>query len=866
MTAIWTAALAAAALPSLAQRVPEPVFLDSSSEIRVWVDPPIAPDEMKGRFAVTVNRQARRVASVAPGDAPQLARVLPRTPGRVVLAGTIQSALGAKEWDPDGESTQMTEVRPGVHELVVRMPQGTFQYKAARDGSWNENYGAGFVSGGPNISLTVPAGGAVVKFVVDLNQRIILDSINNPEQVSAPAAAPARPKPSGPPKHHVAVVRLQDPIRPDEVDEDIVLADSGGRQRRVVSREVLSDRAFQYRGPLGAVYSPLATTFKVWAPVSRMANLRLFDGPTGDAARTIPMTRSRNGVWTAKVAGDLHGAFYEYEFLSYGVLRRATDIFSRAASKDSRRSMVVDMARTNPPSWPSQPKLRHRSQTDAVLYELHVRDFTVHADSGVDVQNRGKYAGMVQRGARVPGTGFKTGLDYLVDLGVTDIHLLPVHNFLTGSPDEYTWGYATNLFNVPEETYSVRPGDPVAVIREFKQMVQGMHQAGLRVILDVVYNHSWPPEGAESNFWQTVPYYYFRTNDRGDVLNESGVGNALADERPMVRQFIQESLMYWLKEYRVDGYRFDLIGMHHPQSVRQWSREMRRLRPDIILYGEPWTGGGPTHFGKGAQRGSGVAVFNDRFRGAFRGELDGPGPGFAMGGSVDRTWLMQAISGWIDWPGRWEGFANSPQETINYVSAHDNLTLWDRAALSIPADRPDLRLASVRLAGAAVLLSQGVPFLEGGAQIGRTKGGNGNSYNAGDLVNGYDWDRGLEYTGLNEWYKGLIAIRREHPVFRLATAAQVRQRLSFPEGFGEGLFAFRLDGAKAAPFGEYLVVLNGSREPRTASLGKGEWQVLADGTRASDKPFAQAKGRIEIAPLSAWVLAKGPGRSEHSRP
>ncbi|MFN7211278.1 MAG: alpha-amylase family glycosyl hydrolase, partial [Aggregatilineales bacterium] len=265
-----------------------------------------------------------------------------------------------------------------------------------------------------------------------------------------------------------------------------------------------------------------------------------------------------------------------------------------------------------------------------------MRDLTADAASGVPEALRGKYLGFARTGTRSP-SGAKTGLDYLRDLGVTDLHLLPIQNFNPKNSGVYNWGYETNLFNVPEEQYSTNPNDPIKTILETKTMFQAIRNAGMRVVMDVVYNHTVPAKGEESAFWETVPYYYFRTNDAGQVLNESGVGNAMHDDRPMVRKYIRDSVLYWVKEYGVDGYRFDLIGMFTKSTVQNLTQALRQVRSDIVLYGEPWTGGGPTRFGKGSQRGTGFAVFNDNIRNAMRGDLDGTRAGFVMGGLSSLT-------------------------------------------------------------------------------------------------------------------------------------------------------------------------------------------------------------------------------------
>ena len=844
---------------SVAQTENAPAFLDSPTQIRVWLDSPLPLNQLKGKFSVRIEGKEASIASVAGGGEAEKERRLPRTAGRVILAGTLQAALGGKAWDADGDVTQTTEEKPGVFALTITLPRGRYEFKVTRDGSWRENYGASFERDGKNIALTVPADRTTVKFVVDFNRHRILNSLENPAEVVATPVLPSRPMPPPIARFPVAVVTLTTPLRPDQIADAIVLTDDRGKPRPVIAREILSAPTFYYGGAdLGSRWSKAQTSFKVWSPVSRSARLLLFPAATGGVPRIVPMTRATAGVWAASIKGDLNGVYYQYEFQSYGKRRVTPDINCFAASPDSRRSLVIDLRRTNPSLWPVALP-RRRSSTDAVIYELSVRDFTVRPESGVPALQRGKYAGMIAAGTRVPGTDFKTGLDYLVELGVTDIHLLPVQNFLTGKSDEYSWGYATNLFNVPEETYSMTPDNPLGVVREFKQMVAGMHQAGLRVVLDVVYNHTWPPSGADSAFWQTVPYYYFRTNDRGDLLNESGVGNALNDDHPMVRKFVRDSLLYWLTEYNVDGFRFDLLGMFRRESVVNWANALRAKRPDVQLYGEPWTGGGPTRFGKGQQRGSGVAVFNDDFRSAFRGDADGSRPGFALGGGGGENFLQKAIRGSIDARGQKDGFTDSPQETINYVSAHDNLTLWDKVAKSLPAARPELRRAAVRLAAAATLLSQGIPFIEGGTEIGRAKGGNANSFDAGDAVNGYDWAMAPQYADIFAYYQGLIRLRKAHPVFRLRTADAVRQTLRFlpSQNLPQKTIAFTLSGTVPGdPYREYFVILHGATERNTITLPVGTWAVLADAQHADAKPHATASGTLPLEPLSAYVLAR----------
>ncbi|MFM7319917.1 MAG: pullulanase, partial [Armatimonadota bacterium] len=521
-----------------------------------------------------------------------------------------------------------------------------------------------------------------------------------------------------------------------------------------------------------------------------------------------------------------HGLRYRFRVDIRGVATDTADLWCTGATADSRWSVVLDPARTNPPGWAATPVPRLARSTDAVLYELHVRDLTIDPASGVPPAERGRYPGAVRRGAVRPD-GKAAGIDHLLRLGITHVQVLPIQNFNPDHSRDYNWGYETTLFDVPEEQYSTRPEDPVAVVRDAKAMVQGFHRAGIGVVLDVVYNHTVPSSGPASPFEATVPWYWFRTDLEGRILNESGVGNALADDRSMARRWMLESLTYWVREFRVDGFRFDLMGMFTPETVRAIEATLRRIRPDLLLHGEPWTGGGPVRFGVGAQRGTRMAVFNDRFRGALRGDLDGDGRGFAAGAG-DPAAVRDALAGS-------PSIAADPLESLNYVSAHDNLTLRDKFSRTAPDTVPGAEARMFRLSAAAVLLAQGIAFLEGGVEIGRTKAGNPNSYNAGDGVNRFDWTRAARFDDDAEWLSGMVALRRAHPAFRLATRSERDRNVSFPtEGLPDGVVAMRIREVPGEPWRDLLVVLNGRTVPAHWTLPAGRWRRVADGNRVGD--------------------------------
>ena len=564
-----------------------------------------------------------------------------------------------------------------------------------------------------------------------------------------------------------------------------------------------------------------------------------------------PLEHAGRGVWEATVEGDLHGVLYAYRYDSYGEQRLAPDIHAFAASPRVDRSIVVDFDRVEPPGWGTIEPPRLATPTDEVIYEIHVRDFTI-ADTSLADERRGTYLGLLHEGEiAASGDAVRTGLAHLLDLGVTAVHLLPIHDY-PGPPEQYNWGYWTSFFNTPEANYATDPFDSLRAITELKRAIAGLHERGIRVILDVVYNHTsssfeWSP------FFQSVPYYYFRTTIDGRLRNDAGVGNAIADERPMVRKFVGDSLEFWTRQYRVDGYRFDLIGTHQPQSVARWIDRVRDVRPDLTIYGEPWTGGGPVYFGKGAQRGLGLAVFNDHFRNAIRGDLDGSAQGFASGPLGDIASIRNGIAGAID------DFTDDPTETINYVSAHDNLTFWDKLVRSNPGASDSDKRRMQKFAHAIMLTSQGIAFVHGGADFARTKNGNHNSYNAGDEINKFDWPRKQAYREVFDYVAGLIELRRAQPAFRMDTRDDVRRRVRFLDGLAddERVVAYSIESDTiGTAWPRILVAHNGSPDRRSLRLPPGEWIQVVDHERAGVEPIGVRTGSAELEPLSSAVFRR----------
>lgn len=619
---------------------------------------------------------------------------------------------------------------------------------------------------------------------------------------------------------------------------------------RVFARGVLDDQAFDAtKAELGARCTPERTVFRTWSPVSSKVEILIAGNQESvDARQPIPLVRGARGVWEATVAGDLHGTPYSYRFTHYGQSHTVPDIHGYAATIDSSRSVVVDLDRVKPAGWDTTPVPVVARPTDEVLYEIHVRDFSI-ADETCPPEIRGTYRGLSHSGKSADGRG--TGLAHLKELGVTAVHLMPVQDF-SAAPTAYNWGYWTALFNVPESNYASDQTDPLASIREFRTAIEELHRSRMRVIMDVAYNHT-SSSGAASPFDGTVPYWFFRTTPDGRYTNDAGCGNSVADERPMVRKYILDSLAFWLTQYKIDGFRFDLLGTHTPETVRAACALIKSIRPDATLYGEPWTGGGPIRFGKGAQKGLPIAVFNDNLRTAIRGDTDGSIGGFAISGATDTAPNTMAVK--VGAMGAIDDFTNAPAETINYASAHDNLTLVDKITKTAPNADASARRAMQKLAIGIVLVSQGIPFIEGGSEICRTKQGNHNSYEAGDAINQFDWAAAAQCRDVSDWVAGMIAIRSAHPAFRMDNAADIRASCTMLDA--GPMVAWTLNGAASKdPARQIVVVLNGQATEHQFAMPAGEWNVLADFDSASVTPEASVRGVVSLKPYSMLVATQ----------
>lgn len=618
------------------------------------------------------------------------------------------------------------------------------------------------------------------------------------------------------------------------------------------------DRRFFFSGPLGALHSKTKTTFRVWAPTADALTLNLYSrGLGGDADERIALERGPRGTWSATLRGNLHGIFYTYTATIGGIENaEAVDPYASAVGANGLRGMVVDLSATNPAGWTRDRKPAFKNLTDAVLYELHVRDFTIHPSSGA--QHRGKFMGLTERNS----------IQHLKELGVTHVHLLPAFDFV--SVDEtkpgkrqYNWGYDPLNYNVPEGSYSTNPHEGVTRIREFKQMVLALHRAGIRVVMDVVYNHT--AKSHDSHLNQLVPGYYHRQDEKGGFSNGSGCGNETASERAMVRKMFVDSVVHWAREYHVDGFRFDLMALHDIETMNAIRAALDRVDRSILLYGEGWTGGtSPLPDAKRASKQNAaklrrVAAFSDDMRDGVKGAVwDKSRPGFINGRDgmeetikfavVAATRHPQVDCAKVDYSK--SPWAAEPHHCVNYVSCHDNHTLWDKLGLAGPQPLSEHeRVRLQKFANAIVLTAQGIPFLHAGEEFCRTKHGEENSYNLGDKINALDWQRKKKFSDVFDYYRGLIALRRTRPELRLPTAAAIRRQLKFLPMPSSNTVGFTV--------GKLLVLYNARSEGVNVTIPHAHWSVFVDETNAGTRPLRKFTGSIvTVAPQSALVLAR----------
>ncbi|SHK49028.1 pullulanase [Caminicella sporogenes DSM 14501] len=619
---------------------------------------------------------------------------------------------------------------------------------------------------------------------------------------------------------------------------------------------------FLYEGDdLGATYNKDFTTFKVWAPTQEDVKVIIYEHYDDKYGKVYPMTKNDNGVWELELVGDYKNKYYNYIVKKDIYEVETPDPYTKGATVNGQKGMIVDFSSINPEGWENHKIPQPIKSTESIIYEMHIRDFSVHKSSGM--KYKGKYLAFTEMGTKNE-EGLSTGIAHLKELGITHIHFLPIFDFASvdeKEENEYNWGYDPYLYNVPEGSYSTNPYDGRVRIYELKKMIMTLHENDIRVIMDVVYNHTYEVETSPFNI--LVPKYYYRTDSEGHYTNGSGCGNEIASEKPMVRKFIIDSLKFWAKEYKIDGFRFDLMGLFDEYTVKEIERELREINPNILLYGEPWTGGisgldEKYQFRKGKQRGMNVAVFNDDFRNAIKGDNDGMGLGFVNGGADLEREIKKGIVGSIDYDLDKKGFADEPSETVNYVSCHDNLILFDKIEKTNYYMSFEERAKMNKLALSIILTSQGIPFIQGGTEFLRTKKGSSNSYNAGDEINGIDWSRKTTYLEIFNYIKDLISLRKNSKVMTLGRAEDIRKYLKFIKSEPKSV-AYLLTSPYEEDYRQMIIIHNANLKEIDVKLPlPGQWKVIANEYEVNQNGVAKGieicTDSVKVAPLSTYIL------------
>ena len=620
-------------------------------------------------------------------------------------------------------------------------------------------------------------------------------------------------------------------------------------------------------------YAPDGTRFSLWAPTADEVRLMLYnEGEGGHAYRTVAMEVGEEGVWHTTVSEDLLGKFYTFNVkIDDRWLGDTPGIFAKAVGVNGQRAAVIDLRTTDPEGWADDRRPPLRSAADVVIYEMHHRDFSVSPASGIE--HKGKFLALTEEGTRSP-EGLATGIDHLRELGVTHVHLLPSYDYASVDEtrlddNQYNWGYDPQNYNVPDGSYSTDPYRPDVRIREFKQMVQALHKAGIRVILDVVYNHTFNIEG--SNFERTAPGYFYRQRPDGTYADASACGNETASDRPMMRKYIIESVLHWAREYHIDGFRFDLMGIHDIETMNQVRAALTAVDPSIIVYGEGWAAQAPQlpqdslAMKANTYRMPGIAAFSDEMRDALRGPFNDNKQGaflaglpggeesikFGIVGAVQHPQVCNDSVNYSQAP-----WAAEPVQMISYVSCHDDMCLVDRLRASIPGIKDDEVARLDKLAQTAVFTSQGIPFIYAGEEVMRDKKGVHNSYQSPDSINAIDWSRKALHADVFAYYKGLIQLRKNHPAFRLGSAELVRRHLEFLPVEGKNLVAWRLkEHAGGDKWEDIVVVLNSRREPARVTVPQGSYTVVCRDGFINEGGLAKVSGTELVVPAQSALIA-----------
>ena len=630
--------------------------------------------------------------------------------------------------------------------------------------------------------------------------------------------------------------------------------------------DLYSSHAFEekytYTGcDLGAAWAPNKTVFRLWAPTAEevLVNLYRSGNPEADdLLGQLHMRRDIKGTWVAERIGDLNGIYYTYGVLVDGHITEACDPYARTTGVNGERAMILDLSATNPDGWHSDRNPHAgESITDAVIYELHVRDLSSHRSSRI--RNKGKYLGLAETGRKTKN-GQPTGLDHIKNLGITHVHLLPVYDF--GYTDEsrrspqYNWGYDPVNFNVLEGSYATDPFNGAVRICEMKQMIKALHDNGISVVMDVVYNHVY--SGRDFCFNKIVPGYFSRISNEGIYSNGSCCGNDTASERKMVRKYIVDSVKYWADEYHIDGFRFDLVGLIDTQTIQEIVKIVHNTHPDVIFYGEGWhmsttltKPGYDLATQSNAAKVPNFAFFNDTIRDLLRGSIfDSFAPGFVGGAHCSKDMLEASFMGSPSW-------AQNPSQSINYVSCHDNNTLFDRLALAAPEASEETLVRMNNLAAAFNILSLGVPFFQAGEEMLRTKPSkkakfDHNSYRSPDRVNSLKWedlDKEL-YQRNVAYYKGLIRFRKEHSSLRISNQAEAARRVIPLQHPSPHVAVFHVDEDRQ----QLLLIFNADTNCISVPLPEGKWKIHIHNDTAGITSLGTVESAVDVPPISAMAL------------
>lgn len=619
-------------------------------------------------------------------------------------------------------------------------------------------------------------------------------------------------------------------------------------------------------------YSPIETKFTLWAPTAEEVRVLLYDsGNEGSAYQTLSLEMGEDGIWNTSIKEDLKGKFYTFNVKVNGKwLGDTPGIMAKAVGVNGKRAAVIDLRSTDPEGRANDVRPLLKDYADIIVYEMHHRDFSLDSVSGI--RNKGKFLALTELGTTT-SQGEKTGIDHLKELGVTHVHILPSYDYASvdeSKPDkaQYNWGYDPQNYNVPDGSYSTDPYKPDVRIKEFKQMVQALHKAGIRVVLDVVYNHTFNTE--ESNFERTVPGYFYRQTKDGKPANGSGCGNETASDRAMMRKYMVESVLYWINEYHIDGFRFDLMGIHDIETMNEIRAAVDKIDPSIFIYGEGWAASAPQldqeelAMKANIYKMPRIAAFSDEMRDGLRGGWDDDRKGaFLIGqpghemsikfGLVGAVKHPQVINDSVNYSK--EPWALQPTQMISYVSCHDDMCLADRLKATMPDATDEERASLHKLAETFVFTSQGVPFIFAGDEMMRDKKGIHNSYNSPDSINTIDWRNKTIHHDVFDYVRELITLRKNHPAFRMGDADKVRQYMEFLPVEGSNLVAFILkDNANGDSWKNIIVAFNSRKEPAKLSIPAGRYTIVCKDGKIKQSGMGQVSGNEIIVPARSAMI------------